>query len=350
MSGKNDRSRAKKFGSVFFWETARRFLDYELPGIRKKSPNTVASYRSSLNIYIGFLGEVKGIRRERVCFNDLDRKNLKDYLVWMADIKTWGPKTCNLRMTAVKALLSYASGECIDITPLFVSGQAIHGLNVPSGEIRYFEGYQIKALLDAPGKEKRSERRNRMLLILGYDAAMRVGELTGLKVRDLHLDAEIPYIRILGKGEKYRSVPVMEKTVQHLKGYLREFHGGAPEPAAPLFYAVTHGMKHMLSDDCIQKALKKYAEKCRNEGVLMPEDIHFHMLRKTRAMSLYQEGCPLSYIQQMLGHENISTTSGFYAFATLDTLAKALEQTHPDERNAEKKWKDKKISESLYCL
>ena len=57
----------------------------------------------------------------------------------------------------------------------------------------YFEDDQIKALLDAPGKEKRSERRNQMLLILGYDAAMRVGELTGLKVGDLHLDAETPY-------------------------------------------------------------------------------------------------------------------------------------------------------------
>lgn len=350
MSEKNDKSRVKKFDSVFFWETARRFLDYELPRIRKKSPNTVASYRSSLNICIGFLEEVKGLRRERVCFNDLDRKNLKDYLVWMANIKTWSPKTCNLRMTAVKALLSYASEECIDITPLFVSSQAIHGLNIPSSEIRYFEDYQIKALLDAPGKEKQSERRNRMLLILGYDAAMRGGELTGLKVRDLHLDAEIPYIRILGKGGKYRSVPVMKKTVGHLRGYLREFHGNAPDLGAPLFYAVTHGIRHGLSDDCIQKVLKKYAEKCREEGVPMPEDIHFHMFRKTRAMSLYQEGCPLSYIQQMLGHENISTTSGFYAFVTLDTLAKALEQTNPDRGDMEKNWKDKEISEALYRL
>ena len=350
MAGKNDKSRAKKFDSVFFWDTSRRFLDHELPKIRKKSRHTIASYRASLNICIGFLEEVKGIRRERVCFNDLDRQNLKDYLVWMADIKRWSPKTCNLRLTAVRTLLSYASEECMDITPLFVSSQTVHGLDVPGDEIKYFEDHQIKALLDAPSKEKRSERRNRMFLILGYDAAMRVGELTGLKVCDLHLDAEIPYIRIFGKGGKYRSVPVMRKTVQHLRGYLSEFHGDSPDPAAPLFYAVTHGVRHGLSDDCIQKVLKKYAEKCRGEGVPMPEDIHFHMLRKTRAMNLYQEGCPLSYIQQMLGHENISTTSGFYAFVTLNTLAKALEQANPDGGNTEKNWKDKKISEALYRL
>lgn len=71
----------------------------------------------------------------------------------------------------------------MDITPVFVSSQMVHGLNIPDNEIRYFGDCQMKALLDAPGREKRSERRNRMLLIPGYDAAMRVGELTGLKMR-----------------------------------------------------------------------------------------------------------------------------------------------------------------------
>lgn len=142
----------------------------------------------------------------------------------------------------------------------------------------------------------------------------------------------------------------MNKTVQHLHRYLGEFHGDARSLTAPLFYAVTHSRKHSLSDDCVQKLLKKYAKKCQNEGIRMPSDVHFHMLRKSRAMSLYQEGCPLSYIQQMLGHENISTTSGFYAFVTLDTLAKALEQTNPEKENNKKDWKDTKIAEALYRL
>lgn len=138
----------------------------------------------------------------------------------------------------------------MDITPVFVSSQMVHGLNIPDNEIRYFEDCQMKVLLDAPGREKRSEHRNRILLILGYDAAMRVGEQTRLKVCDLHLGAEIPYIRILGKGGKYRSVPVMKKTVQHLREYLREFHGDSHDLMASLFYAVTHGIRHKLSDDC----------------------------------------------------------------------------------------------------
>ena len=270
--------------------------------------------------------------------------------MWMTEDKKWSPKTCNLRMTAIRSLLSYASEECIDITPLFASSKTIQSLGTPAGEIEYFEDHQMKAILNAPGIEKQSERRNKMLLILGYDAAMRIGEMTKLKVGNLFLDAQKPYIRILGKGEKYRSVPLMDKTVQHLRKYVREFHGDIPDMEAPLFYTVTHGHIHGISDDCIQKVLKKYTEKCRNEGVIMPSAVHFHMVRKTRAMSLYQDGCPFPYIQQMLGHENISTTSGFYAFVTLDTLAKAIEKANPSGENTEKNWKKKDIAKSLYRL
>lgn len=344
------RNRAKDHDSVFFWETAACFLNHELPKIRKKSTNTVTAYRISLNICIDYLEDVKGIQREKICFCDLKKENLKDFLVWMGQEKKWSPKTCNLRMTAVRSLLSFAAEECMDITYLFAASKTIRSLNVPGREIEYFEDDQLSGILEAPGKEKRSERRNRMLLILGYDAAMRVGELIDLNVENIHLDAEIPYVRILGKGEKYRSVPLMRKTVEHLRKYLYEFHGDISDPSAPLFYAVTHGRIHSLSDDCIQKVLKKYTEKCRVNGIHMPANVHFHMLRKTRAMNLYQEGCPLSYIQQMLGHENISTTSGFYAFVTLNTLAEAIGKANPDRKNTEKSWKKAETAKILYRL
>ncbi len=80
----------------------------------------------------------------------------------------------------------------------------------------------------------------------------------------------------------------------------------------------------------------------------MPASVHCHMIRKPRAMDLYQQGIPLPHIQQLLGHENMSTTSGFYAFATLDTLAKSLKKAN--KTLTDKKWHNEEVMEKLYRL
>ena len=333
--------------SSFFWSNASDFLNNEMPVIRKKSTNTVDAYRCSLNKYINFLAEEKSIKKPDICYQDFNKAYLKDYLVFIKDIQKLSVKTCNLRMAAIKALLAYAADEAIDVIPIFVEAKSIKGLPVPKKEIEYFEDNQLKALLSAPGTDGKKGRRNQMILIIGYDAALRVSELIDLNVSSLHLDAEVPYITILGKGSKYRNVPLMEKTIAHLKIYLKEFHPSS-NIETPLFYATTHGKVHPLSDDTMQGILKKYTSKSSNV-TRMPEKVHFHMLRKTRAMDLYQAGCPLSYIQQLLGHESISTTSGFYAFATLKTLADAIEKANPSGTD-EKSWKDECVLEQLYRL
>ncbi len=94
-----------------------------------------------------------------------------------------------------------------------------------------------------------------MILILGYDAGLRISELTGLKVLSLHLKAEVPYVTVLGKGSKYRNIPLMSKTVCHLNAYMKEFHSVIPMER-PLFYTTAHGIVHPLSDDTLQNILK----------------------------------------------------------------------------------------------
>ena len=333
--------------SAYFWSSASEYLNNELPNIRKKSPNTIEAYRRSLNGYIDFLENEKAINRRKVSYQDFNKNNLKDYLLFMKTSQRLSEKTCNLRMTAIRALLAYAAEESLDITALYVNAKAVKGLTVLKKEIEYFEEGQLKALLAAPPNDTKNGRRNRMILILSYDAGLRISELIDLKISSLHLDAEVPYVTILGKGSKYRSVPLMSKTVEHLNIYLKEFHP-VIKMSTPLFYTTTHGIIHPLSDDTMQNLLKKYTDESRSV-IEMPKNVHFHMLRKTRAMDLYQAGCPLAYIQQLLGHESISTTSGFYAFATLKTLANAIETANPSGLE-EKRWKDKSVLKQLYRL
>ena len=241
------------------------------------------------NRYIDFLEDRKQMKRIDICYQDFNKNNLKDYLLFMQGFQHLSEKTCNLQLTAVRALLAYASEESMDITAIYVNAKMVKGLTVSGKAIEYFEEGQTRALLKAPPVETKIGRRNKMIMILGYDAGLRVS-----------------------------------------------------------FYATTHGVRHPLSDDTMQNLLKKYADISRNT-IRMPKEIHFHMLRKTRAMDLYQTGCPLSYIQQLLGHENISTTSGFYAFATLKTLADAIEKANPSGAE-EKGWKDESVLKQLHKL
>lgn len=329
---------------------SKEFISHRLPEIRKVSSNTVKAYRDSLNKFIDYLENEKKVNRSNLSFDDFSKRNITDYLDWMINIKKYADKTCNLRITAIHALLEYAANENSEkFMAIYLEARTVRALKIHSGPIEFFESYQTKALLSAPDTTSSTGRRNQMMLVLYYDTGARISELLDLSLKQLHLDAEVPYITILGKGKKYRNIPLMDKTIQHLKRYLKEFH---PKQGLgdPLFYARIHGNIHALSNDTVEKMIKKYVQECVKNGISMPENPHCHMIRKTRAMDLYRNGMPLSHIQQLLGHESMSTTSGFYAFATLETLADSMAKANKESGSEKCKWDDKDILKKIYSL
>jgi len=333
--------------SLAFWNTAKEYVHHYLPNIRKSSPNTVAAYRDSLNHYISYLEQQVKILRKNITFADFDRNNLKEYMNWLLNERQLAPKTCNLRLTAIHSLLEYASNEHTELMAAYVNACSVKGIKTSSGPIEFFESSQMKALLAAPDTSRKTERRNQMMLVMMYDLAVRVSELLDFKVGSVYLKSEIPYATVYGKGRKYRNIPIMAKTQQHLARYLSEFHDPQDKNSF-LFYAKSHGQNHRLSSDTMEAMIKRYSAKCALSGMEMPPNPNCHMIRKTRAMDLYQSGVPLTHIQQMLGHEQLSTTSGFYAFATLDTLAKSMINANDD--STIKKWANAETLAKLYSL
>ena len=194
-------------------------------------------------------------------------------------------------------------------------------------------------------------RRNRMLLILLYDTAARVSEITDLTLHDLALTPP-GHVTLTGKRNKTRTVPLTGTTIEHLRVYLAEFHPNhaqlAGDPAGVLQPAPRQPSR--LSTDTVAAVLKTAAETARTTCPTVPENIHCHMLRKTKAMDLYQQGIPLPIIMRLLGHENTSTTAAFYAFATLDMMREAVNAATPAITSAPAEQLSEETLQALHSL
>lgn len=334
-----------------FFALARDYLHGYLPKVRKLSPKTIEAYRISLECFLSYLEQVERIQRAQVSFDHFDRPHLKGWLAWMSQQRHYAPNTIALRLTAIKAFLAYASQEEITLLALNQAAKALRAPASPRTPIEYLTQPETRAVLAAHAGATAKSRRNRMLLILLYETAARVSEITDLTLQDLALAAP-GRITLTGKGNKTRTVPITDKSIEHLRVYLTEFHPNhARLPATrPVFYSLHDGQPTKLSTDTIAAVLKTAARTARTVCPSVPEHIHCHMLRKTKAMDLYQQGIPLPIIMRLLGHQNTSTTSTFYAFATLDMMRQAVNAATPAVTSAATQPLTDQTLQALYSL
>lgn len=298
----------------------RRFLEVWLPLQRGASPATVRSYRTALRQFVGHLADGCGGRLDHVSFSSVTEESLSSYLDSLEE-RGCGVSTRNQRLAAIRSFLSYAALEDVALVAVLAEAQRTPVKKGITKKVEYLNEDQLKALFGQPDPSVPKGLRDLAILVALYDTAARARELLGIKLGDLRLGTH-PYVVLHGKGQKLRSVPLMGRTVELLERYMREFHEDRIANES-LFYTVIGGRRKEMSYENVSKMVAKYGRMAASASDGFPDRLHAHTLRHTRAMHLYQDGVPLSYVKDVLGHSNINTTS-IYASADLEMLRRAM--------------------------
>lgn len=314
----------KDFNTLFFSKT-RDFLDkYEAQQLRR-SENTIESYRDGLTSFRRFITNEKKKSMLTFTFSDCTNEIVLDYMEYLQNCG-YAKTTCNHRLSALHAYLWYASDCDVKVLPVALAVSHLPFLRESEVVRDVISSECMAALLAAPGNSRKILIRDTTIMVILYDSAIRLSELLDLRKSDVNLSRKDPYIRIHGKGDKERIVPITDKTVNHLNRYYQHYHNEGSPPTDLLFYTVIHRRVNRMSPQNVQRFIKKYAEKIRPEHPDLPQRVHPHMFRRTRATELYQNGVDLELISRLLGHSALETTK-IYAKPSVEMMKKAMDHS-----------------------
>jgi len=309
-----------------FFTYLRQFLTVYLPLQRRCSPNTVKSYRDTINLYRKFLSEYRNVPFIEITFELFNYQTVNEFLDWIQTDRGCCTSSRNQRLAAINSFLNYAAIQDPSLMDHYVKVKNVPVQKVGKQPLKYMSHEAVAAVFRQPDISKKNGYRDRFFMILLYDTGARMQEILDLKLGGFNLNSSNPHVYLTGKGEKTRQIPLMDKTVEHLKAYLKKFHPiDNRKPEAYLFYTVIKGKTGPMSPENVASFIRRYGKSAKQECDDIPDNLHAHIYRHSRAMALYQSGVPLSYIKEFLGHSHINTTS-IYAMADLAMMRDALEK------------------------
>lgn len=328
-------NRRKKFSDLFFSQT-KDFLEVFLSRQEGRSMETVKAYRASLNCLFTYITAECGLDVANFGFSDCTYNFMLEYSQYLQEKRHVSNSIVNQRLAAVKSYLKYVSDGDAALAQVYLSAKKVPVLKIDRLQRPVIEKQDLNALLECPENTKIG-RRDRMILILLFDSAIRVSELLNITIGDISLEAASPSILIHGKGKKQRTVTPSPKTVGHLREYIRSFHGTEAMPESFLFYTVIHGRTNRMSVRNVERIVDKYAGIVRAQSSSMPDNCYPHMMRRTRATGLYRDGVPIEMVSAILGHSNTETTK-IYAAPSVEQLRENMQKGQTDDTYTEKLW------------
>jgi tyrosine recombinase XerC len=286
-----------------------QFLDF-LQHEKNASPHTVASYRRDLSQLAAYLEEKK------IVLKKIDVVILRGFLARLHEKKN-KKSTVARKLAAIRSFLQFCmSKKWLEENAAKVVATPKQERHVPS----FLSEDEMAKFLDLPRSDNPLDLRDRALLEVLYASGLRVSELVGANLDDLNFSDRL--IRVRGKGKKERIVPFGRKAEESLALYIRarpKINKGQIEGDA--IFLNFRGER--LTTRSVERIVDKYLQLTAIQREISP-----HSLRHSFASHLLSHGADLRMIQELLGHESLSTTQK-YTHLDLKHLLEVYQKSHP---------------------
>jgi site-specific recombinase XerD len=287
---------------------------------RQASPHTIAAYRDTFKLLLGFTHNRSGRQPSQLGLADLEAPAIGAFLQHLETDRGNSTATRNARLAAIHSFFRYAAHRAPDHAALIQRVLAIPPKRFDRAIVSFLTRAETEALLAAPDTTTWTGRRDHTLLLVAIHTGLRNAELKSLKTQDVHLGIGA-HLRCHGKGRKDRCTPLTRLATTALRTWLRE-RGG--QPSDPLF-PTRRGTP--LSADAVEHLVAKHAQSAATAcPSMVGKKVTPHTLRHSTAMALLHGGVDITVIALWLGHESTEATQ-IYLHADMTIKERALART-----------------------
>ena len=287
------------------------FLKEYLVVERNVSSKTIRSYKTTFQMLITYFVEEKNMKLTDITFENVTKEMILDFLNYLEEEKKNSIRTRNQRLAAIHSFYQYCSVDEIEHIENIQKILSIKTKKYEKKVQEYLTKEEVQTLLARIDTSTKIGRRNLLVLSLLYDTAARAEEIIHLKLEDIRLEEQL--VILTGKGNKQRIVPIMENTKKLIIQYLKE-------------NKIARGF--LFGENTTYSMLKHLLLKI-NQMNIISKKITSHTFRRSRATHLLEAGVNILYIQELLGHEDISTTQE-YAKVIEKNKIEAIKKASPN--------------------
>ena len=285
-----------------------KYIDY-LSYQKRYSAHTVRSYRTDLEQFIRFIK----FREHSMSWTDIEDIHIRDWIMSLMD-EGLSARTVNRKLSSIKSFFRYLRREGVAAN----IAERVRGPRTGKPLPVFVRENEINLLLDDYDfGEDFTGFRNRMIIETLYETGMRRAEMAALTDGDVRLEDHV--IRVTGKRNKQRQIPIPKELEEDLRYYMEEKRKQFPD--AEYLFLTVKGLP--VYPKLIYRIVHKYLGLVTTLSKRSP-----HVLRHTFATHLLNRGADLNAIKEMLGHANLSATQ-VYTHSTFEKLKKVYKQAHP---------------------